>query len=113
MTDVLLIILTIVIAGLALFVLPRWRIKRAISQVIWILREHNAVSIKNARTGEELGFRRQGILPGILTRRDYKLDALRALIKAGIIQTTEDGKLYLSEEKLISSGLYKSQTGFL
>jgi len=68
------------------------------------------VGIKNAKTEEELGFRQQSIMKRILTRRDYKPYALTTLIKAEIIRMTDDGRLYLSEEKLMSSGLYKSQS---
>ena len=108
MTNTLFIVLMLVIAGLGFFVVPRWLSRRAIFQVISIFREHNAIGIKNAKTSDELGFRQRSMLEGIFRRRDYKLDALTALIKAGVIQMTEDGRLYLSEEKLLSSKLYKS-----
>lgn len=109
MSEVLFIILILVIAGLALFVIPQWRLRRAIPQVIQIFREHNAISVKNAKTIDELGLRPRTFMEGMFRGRDYKPYALRALIKAEIIQMTEDGRLYLSEDKLISSGLYKSQ----
>ena len=110
MTEAFLVILLLALVVVGMFVLPKWRMNRVISQVIQIFREHSAFSIKSARTGDELGFRRQGMMEGILTRRDYKRYALMALIKAEIIQTTEDGRLYLSEERLISSKIYKSQS---
>ena len=110
MNDVLFIILIIAVAGLVLFVLPWWRIKRAVPQIVRIFREQNAIGIKNAKAPEELGVSLPGMMEGVLTRRDYKRYALKALIKAEVIQMTEDGKFYLSEEKLLSSGLYnKSQ----
>ena len=112
MNDVLLIILLIVIAGLAVLLVPQWRLKRAIPRVIRIFRDHNAVDIKNAKTGDELGLRPRGMAQQILTGRDYKLDALRVLTEADIIQMTEDGRLYLSEEKLADSRLYKSKSVF-
>ena len=112
MNDVLFIILLIVIAGLAVLLIPQWRLKRAIPQVIRIFRDHNAVDIKNAKTGDELSLRPRGMAQQILTGRDYKLDALRVLTEADIIQMTEDGRLYLSEEKLADSKLYKSKSVF-
>jgi len=112
MNDVLFIILLIVIAGLAVLLIPQWRLKRAIPQVIRIFRDHNAVDIKNAKTGDELGLRPRTMVQQILTGRDYKLDALRVLTEADIIQMTEDGRLYLSEEKLADSKLYKSKSVF-
>lgn len=103
MNDTLIIILTLGLLVLVLFVLPRWRMSRAISQVVNIFRRHDATSTKSAKTSRELGFKSKGILPGILTRRDYKLDALSSLINAGVIRQVEGDKLYMSEEKLASS----------
>ena len=84
---------------------PRWRLRHAIRQVIQIFKEHNATDIKNAKTVDELGLRPRSMMEGMFRGRDYKPYALSALIRAEIIQTTEDGKLYLSEDKLIASGL--------
>jgi hypothetical protein len=39
----------------------------------------------------------------IFSGRDYKITALQVLRNANIIQSTEDGKLYLSEANLSSS----------
>ncbi len=104
------IILVIVLLGVAVLVIPRWRIKRAIPQVIKMFRDHNAIGIKNAKTEEELGFKRRSLLEGMLMPRDYKPHALTALIRMEIIQMTEDGKLYLAEDKLIDSGFYKPES---
>ena len=43
----------------------------------------------------------------MFSRRDYKPYALSTLMKADIVQATEEGRLYLSEDKLIASGLEK------
>ena len=75
-------------------------VKHAARQVIKIFRRHNATDSKNARTIDELGLRPPGILERMMRRRDYKPQALTALMQAGIIKATEDGKLYISEEKL-------------
>ena len=107
-SEVLLIIIMIVVALAAMIFIPQWRTKRAVAQVIRIFRERSANSIKNAQTFEELRLKLPGMMDGIVTRRDYKRYALRALMQAGIVQTTPDGKLYLLEEKLLDSKLYKS-----
>ena len=107
MENVILIVLLVVLAFLALFVIPQWRLKRATRQVIRIFMELNATSVKNAKTLDELGLRPRGRLEGLLRTRDYKPQALDGLWKAEIVQTTEDGRLYLSEERLIASGLDK------
>jgi hypothetical protein len=88
-----------------MFIISRWRVKRATRQVIQILREHNATDAKNAKTIDELGLAPRGMMEGMFKGRDYKPYALSALMKAEIIRQTEDGRLYLSEEKLRASGL--------
>ena len=90
-----------------MFIVPRWLLRRAARQVIKIFREYNATDSKNAKTIDELGLRPPGMLERMMRRRDYKPYALNALIKAEVIQQTEDGRLYLSEEKLTASGLEK------
>ena len=42
---------------------------------------------------------------GMFKGRDYKQYALNMLMKSEIIQVTEDGKMYLSEDKLYASGI--------
>ena len=105
MSNTMFIVLILVFMLLVLFIVPQWRLKRAIHQVIRIFREHNAIGIDNSKTIEELGMSPPGMLERMLRGRDYKQYALRTLIKAEIIQATEDGRLHLSEEKLITSGL--------
>lgn len=107
MNDVIAIALFVGVSLLALFIVPQWRLKRAIPKVIRIFREYYATGSKNAKTVDELGFKPQGTLQRMLKGRDYKQYALKALMKAEIIQATEDGRLYLSEDKLAASGLDK------
>lgn len=101
------IVLLAVLLLVAMFIVLRWRLNRATRQVIQILREHNAIDIKNAKTVDELGLRPQGMMEGMFRGRDYKPYALSILMKAEIVQTTEDEKLYLSEDRLIASGFDK------
>lgn len=103
MKDVLIIILLIIVALVSMLMIPQWLIKRAVPKVIRIFREHNAVGIKNAKTIDELGLRPRGMMQQMFRRRDYNQYALTALMRAEIIQITEDGKFYLSEEKLSES----------
>lgn len=98
------IIVLFFIALLALaFVVSRWRMKRAMRAVIRIFREQGAVNSKDAKPSYEL-LESRGMIDGMFRGRDYKPHALNMLIKADIIQTTEDGRLYLSEDKLLTSG---------
>lgn len=112
MNEWVFIAILVVVAGLALLIVPQWRMKRAIPKVIKMFQDHNAVGIKNAKSEEELGFKQRSIMEGMFKPRDYKPHALNVLIQAEIVQVTEDGKLYLSEEKLMNSGFYKPQAYF-
>ena len=104
---IIIIVLFFALLLVAMFIVPRWRLKRAIRQVIRIFREHSAIDIKNAKAVDELGLRPRGMMDGMFKGRDYKQYAVSALMKAEIIQRTEDGKFYLLEDKLIASGLDK------
>jgi len=86
-------------------VISRWRMKRGMRQVILIFREHAATSSRNAKMIDELGLRPQGMMGGMFKGRDYKQYALSLLMKADIVQATEDGRLYLSEDRLLASGI--------
>jgi hypothetical protein len=90
-----------------MIIIPRWRLKRAIRQVIQIFQKHNATDAKSAKTDEELRLRPQGFMEGMFKGRDYKPYALGILMRAEIVQQTKDGRLYLSEEKLSTSNLGK------
>lgn len=106
----LFIVAIIIIAVLGLFVIPRFLMKRALKKVIRIFREHNATNIRNAKTLDELGLKPRSFMEGMFRTRDYKPFALDLLRKGEIVQMTEDGKLYLLEDKLREKLV---RTGFL
>jgi len=102
--DIVTLILALLVAFiLGVFVLPQFFIRRAIRSVIRIFEKHNAIGVKNAKTIEELGLAPKPMFQRMFSRRDYKPQALQALIHADIVKTTETGKLYLSEQTLLSS----------
>ena len=103
MNDVLFIILMALIFLVVIIFVPRWMLLRTIPKVIRIFRQHNAVGGKNAKTIEELGLMPKSFYQKMLSRRDYKPQALQILLKAGIVEMTEEGKVYLVEENLIRS----------
>ena len=105
MDDTLALILLVVVAIALMIFVPRFFITRAFSKVIQIFRENNAIDEKNAKTIDELGLTPPTFVERLSRIRDYKPQALDLLRRADIVQVTEDGKLYLSEEKLASSGL--------
>jgi hypothetical protein len=69
-------------------------------RVIEIFYEHDALGIHGAKTLQELGLERPDILQRMTRARDYKQNALQILIKEGIINVNEDGRVYMVEEKL-------------
>jgi hypothetical protein len=108
MEIVVFIALVVVLLLLGMFIIPRWLLKRAISKVIRVFRVRNASGVENARTLEELGLGPKNVMQVMFRGRDYRQYALDVLIRAEIIRVTEDGRLYLSEEKLLTSRLIKS-----
>ena len=100
LSSVLFVLIILAIFGITLFILPRFMLKRAMSQVIRIFRGHRSLSKENAKTMEELGLKPHGFMERFMKHRDYKPYAIQLLAKQGILCRTEDGRLYLSEEKL-------------
>ena len=101
--NVLIVIAIFIVAIIALFFIPRFMINRAIHSVIFIFRQHNAVTIRDAKTMEELGLNPKPFLERAFRLRDYKPYALQILRNANVIQQTEDGRLYLDEGQLRTS----------
>lgn len=74
-------------------------VKRTARSVTAVFNAHDALSEGKAKTIEELGLAARPLLKRV-GRRDYRPAALLALINAGLIMTTKDGKLYLEESRL-------------
>jgi hypothetical protein len=77
--------------------------KRAVQQVIGTFCEHNALSLWQAKTIDELGLTPPDFMQRVTHFRDYKPQALKILIQRGIVKVTRDGKLYLVEKQLAES----------
>ena len=77
--------------------------RRAVSRVIGIFYEHDAMGIYGAKTLNELGLERPDFFQRMTRPRDYKQIALQVLIKEGVVNVTEDGRVYMIEEKLDQS----------
>ena len=95
------LVIFIVLGGIAaaLFLSARMT-KRAVGQVIAIFEKHNTVGIQQAKTVNELGLTPPNLMDRFTRMRDYKQNALSILMKADIVQTTEEGKLFISAQKL-------------
>jgi len=105
--NTILIILTALVL-VVIFVLPQILLRRAVSFVIRVFRQKKAISPQDAMTVDELGLRPKSMAQAIFRGTQYKTTALLVLRNAGAIETTEDGKLYLSEENL-SRGRYRGR----
>ncbi len=99
-TKAIIILILILVLMIAIAIVgSRFLLKRALSKVIRAFRDSKAFDPASARSFEELGFKSRGLLQfGML--RDYKPMAFDLLTKSNIIQQTEDGRLFLSEETL-------------
>jgi len=96
---ILILILVMIAFGGALFI-RTFLTRRAIFELIEIFYQHKALGINSAKTPHQLGLERPDFLQRMMSRRDYKQNALQILIKRGIIFENEDGRLYMVEEKL-------------
>jgi hypothetical protein len=82
------------------FVIPRILLRRAISQVIRIFRNHHSLCSESPKTIDELGLTPQSLMDRLVKPRDYKPYGLQVLINAGVVHRTQEGKLCLLEERL-------------
>jgi hypothetical protein len=105
--ETLLMIVALVVLLILAFLFAGWRTRRNAMQLIDTFRKSNAVGIKNARFPDALGLEPKRIFK--IGLRDYKPRALELLQQMGIIEKTEDGRLYLSEESLLSSKFYRNK----
>ncbi|MEW6621550.1 MAG: hypothetical protein AB1420_00195 [Bacillota bacterium] len=96
-------VLFIISAIVLIFLIPSLMLRFAIAAVLKEFRKQNAVSPKNAKSSMELGIKPQTFIDRLVTKRDYKPHALQMLIQAETVQVTEDGRLYLREDKLAST----------
>jgi len=103
MSDTTVIVILVALMLFVMFILPQFLLRRAIPSVIRIFRQGKAVGIENAKTVEELGLKPKSMAQAIFRGREYKITALQVLRNANVIQSTEDGKLYLSENDLSNS----------
>jgi uncharacterized membrane protein len=104
-TRVILIFILVVILMLTLaFLGSTLLMKRALKTVIKSFRDKEALNQVSAKEAAELGIKRKGFLQ-VQAFRDYKPSAIQFLQRQDIVMTTEEGKLYLSEEALLQSGL--------
>ena len=94
------IVLLIILFLVTIVFLPMLLNKRAVMQVIHIFKEHGAIDAESAKSIMELKLTKPTLKDRMMRFRDYKPAALESLIQVGVVQGTEDGRLFLLEEKL-------------
>jgi hypothetical protein len=88
----LMLLVSVIISGLL--------VRRATFQVIGRFCSLEALDPGKARTVEDLGLAPPEFFQRMFRARDYKPHALQSLSKAGIVRSTQEGKLYMTEERL-------------
>lgn len=96
---IIILVLALLLLMLLAFMGSRFLFNRAVKQVINAFRDASALSPSKAMTLEDLGLVKRRLFQfGAL--RDYRPMALQILVRGNIIQQTEDGRFFLSEEAL-------------
>ena len=103
MQGILFIVLIIIMFILTVLFVPYWMTMRAIPKVIQKFRQKNAIGEKNALTMDELELRPKSIFRRMFARRDYSQQGLQFLIRAEVVDITEEGKFFLNEQNLMIS----------
>ncbi len=98
--SILLIIILLVIAFGGGLYIRTFLTRRAIFRVVEIFYEHNALGVYGAKTLKELGLESPDFLQRMTRPRDYRQTALQVLIREGVVNMTEDGRVYMIEQKL-------------
>ena len=99
----------IALTGILMWVMilrPKWRAKNAMPSIIQVFRDHSAVGKDNAKTIDELGFVfkiHKSTIARMFRPPDHRLMALLSLTKATVVQRTEEGKFYISEETFVET----------
>jgi hypothetical protein len=102
----MLILVALILAMVAVAILlSRFLFRRAVRKVVSVFRQVGATSPTTAATVEELGLVPPGIFERVGRLRDYRPEALRLLVQAGVVKETQQGRLYLSEDALEQSSL--------
>jgi hypothetical protein len=89
-----------IVAFGGVFYIRAFLTRRAIFKVIKIFYQHNALGMNGAKTLHELGLESPSFFQRITRPRDYKQYALQILMKREIILVSEEGRVYMVEERL-------------
>jgi hypothetical protein len=106
-TRIIIILVLIILLLIATAILgSNFLMRRALKSVIRMFRDGQALTPETARFGADIGIKGRQFLQ-MKALRDYKPTALQFLMNNNIIRSTDDGRLYLSEESLAQTTLEK------
>jgi hypothetical protein len=95
------VLLLVVLAVIATYVYAlRFLTKKALRDVVALMRKEGATNPKGAKTLMELGLERKNVFDRMFSRRDFRPGALRMLAQANIVRAIEGDRVYLSEDEL-------------
>jgi hypothetical protein len=101
-----LLIVVLLVGGLATVLFLRGLLlRKAITKVVRIFRQHHSSCSEASKNIDELGLRPLDFPEKMFKPKDYKPFAVEALIQADIIRVTKDGKACLDEQKLEGTAL--------
>jgi hypothetical protein len=86
------------------FFLSTYLMRRAFKAVLKMFRDNSALTPETAQFAQDIGMKKKGFL-SLGGLRDYRPSVLQYLMKQDIVQATQEGKLFLSEEALRNSGM--------
>jgi len=100
----IILILVLVLMGILLVFVSGLMSRRTIQALFGMFRNADALSPETAKFAEEIGIKGR---PGLSFKigRDFKPQALQLLIRENIVQITEEGRLFLSEQTLANCRL--------
>ncbi len=93
-------VILIALLYMALVIIPGWRLRRAITQVIEVFRGQGAACFKDVKSIDELGLRPRSMMENLFRTRDFKPYALQLLIKEEVVHVEPNEYLCLEEEKV-------------
>ncbi len=95
---VMLVLVMVLLLAIA-FLGSSFLMKRAVKAVVKMFQDKQAFTPDTAKTEEELGLKKRSLFQ-FKAMRDYKPTALQFLVRSDIVQMTDDGRYFITEDAL-------------
>jgi uncharacterized protein HemY len=103
--DIILIVFFVIAALAIRLTMPTLLVRRALKPVILSLKKQGALSAETALPHDRLEILQKTGIARYTRMSMYRQKALEALLETAIVKSTDDGRLYLDTESLMSSRL--------